>query len=101
MGLAQVDLDDESSQCLVGRHTGFGFAAPDPVAAHEEPSARGVSFPVEPSKQRRGGFMALFAEPDCNACHLARDSGETTTRRWSGRSGRAASKGGKRNGTRR
>ena len=70
MGLAQVDLDDESSQGLVGRHTGFGFAVPDLVAAHEELSARGVSFPMEPAKQPWGGFMALFSDPDGNVFYL-------------------------------
>ncbi len=70
MGLAQVDVDDESNRGLVGRQTGFGFAVPDLVAAHEELSARGVSFPMEPAKQPWGGFMGLFEDPDRNVFYL-------------------------------
>lgn len=70
MGLAQVDGGDESNRGLVGRQTGFGFAVPDLVAAHEELSARGVSFTMKPEKQPWGGFMGLFEDPDGNVFYL-------------------------------
>ena len=70
IGLAQIDPNDEESQALVGRHTGVGFGVPDLLAAHAELSEKGVPFPMEPSKQPWGGFMALFADPDGNVYYL-------------------------------
>ena len=70
MGLAQVDVDDEANRGLVGRQTGFGFMVPDLTAAHDELSARGVSFTMKPEKQLWGGFMGLFEDPDGNVFYL-------------------------------
>ena len=70
IGLAQIDPDDEESRPLVGRHTGVGFGVPDLLAAHAELAAKGVPFPMEPSKQPWGGFMALIADPDGNVYYL-------------------------------
>jgi MOSC domain-containing protein YiiM/predicted enzyme related to lactoylglutathione lyase len=66
IGLAQINPGDAQSRALVGRHTGVGFAVSDLVAAHAELEAKGVSFPMKPSKQPWGGFMATFADPDQN-----------------------------------
>lgn len=70
LGLAQVDVDDEELRALVGRQTGFGFAVRDLAAAHAELAQKGVAFPMKPSKQPWGGFMALFADPDDNTFYL-------------------------------
>ena len=70
LGLAQIDPDDEQNQGLTGRQTGFGFAVKDLVAAHKDLEARGVAFPMKPSKQPWGGFMALFEDPDGNTFYL-------------------------------
>ena len=70
VGLARIDPKDEASRALVGRHTGVGFGVPDLTAAHAALVAEGVSFPMQPSKQPWGGFMALFADPDGNVFYL-------------------------------
>ncbi len=70
MGLAQVDPADEESRALVGRQTGLGFGVSDLKAAHADLEAKGVPFPMKPSKQPWGGFMALFADPDGNLFYL-------------------------------
>ncbi len=70
MGIAQIDSSDEAQRAQVGRHTGFGFAVTDLVAAHAELAAKGVAFPMEPQKQPWGGFMALFEDPDGNVFYL-------------------------------
>lgn len=70
LGLAQIDAADPEARAGVGRHTGIGFAVPDLRARHAELTARGVAFPMLPSKQPWGGFMALFEDPDGNVFYL-------------------------------
>jgi len=60
---------------LVGRHTGVGFAVEDLDAEHARLAALGVEFPMPPSSQPWGGFMALFADPDGNVYYLDQRSG--------------------------
>ena len=55
---------------LVGRHTGVGFAVDDLEAEHARLVPLGVEFPMPPSRQPWGGFMALFADPDGNVYYL-------------------------------
>ena len=70
MGLAQVDMQDEEQRAHVGRMTGLGFAVPDLEAACAALERKGVAFPMKPSKQPWGGFMALFEDPDGNRFYL-------------------------------
>ena len=70
LGLAQVDPEEGENAALVGRVTGFGFVVSDLVAAHADLERQGVRFPMEPSKQPWGGFMALFEDPDGNTFYL-------------------------------
>lgn len=70
LGVAQVDPAAEESAHMVGRHTGIGFAVPDLVKAHEALVEQGVIFPMKPSKQPWGGFMATFLDPDQNLFYL-------------------------------
>jgi predicted enzyme related to lactoylglutathione lyase len=67
LGLALPGPDQPE---LVGRHTGIGFAVADLESEHARLSALGVSFPMEPSRQPWGGFMALLADPDGNLFYL-------------------------------
>jgi len=67
LGLAVAGPDQAE---LVGRHTGVGLAVEDLKAEHARLTALGVSFPMPPSKQPWGGFMALVADPDGNVFYL-------------------------------
>jgi predicted enzyme related to lactoylglutathione lyase len=55
---------------LVGRHTGIGFAVSDLASEHIRLSGLAVNFPMPPTEQPWGGFMALFADPDGNVFYL-------------------------------
>ena len=57
-------------QDLVGRHTGVGFAVDDLEKEHARLEEQGVAFPMPPSRQPWGGFMALVADPDGNVYYL-------------------------------
>jgi len=67
LGLAVAG--DEQRE-LVGRHTGVGLAVSDLEAEHARLEARGVAFPMPPTRQPWGGFMALVADPDGNVFYL-------------------------------
>ena len=67
LGLAVAGEDHPE---LVGVHTGVGFNTPDLDADHRRLAALGVEFPMSPSRQPWGGFMALFADPDGNVFYL-------------------------------
>jgi len=67
LGLAVAGEDHPE---LVGVHTGVGFNTPDLEADHRRLAALGVEFPMSPSRQPWGGFMALFSDPDGNAFYL-------------------------------
>jgi predicted enzyme related to lactoylglutathione lyase len=69
-GVARVDPSAPGSAALVGRQTGVGFGVPDLDAAHRELEAKGVRFPMAPSKQPWGGYMATFADVDGNLFYL-------------------------------
>jgi predicted enzyme related to lactoylglutathione lyase len=70
LGVARVDPKAPDSASLVGRHTGVGFGVPDLNAAYEHLKAQGVRFPMVPTKQPWGGFMATFSDPDGNIFYL-------------------------------
>jgi predicted enzyme related to lactoylglutathione lyase len=55
---------------LVGRHTGVGLEVADLEAEHGRLSALGVTFPMPPTRQPWGGFMAMVADPDGNVFYL-------------------------------
>ena len=55
---------------LVGRHTGVGLAVADLEAEHARLAGLGVEFPMAPSRQPWGGFMALLKDVDGNVFYL-------------------------------
>lgn len=55
---------------LVGRHTGVGLAVTDLAAEHARLAGLGVAFPMPPTRQPWGAFMALLADPDGNIYYL-------------------------------
>jgi predicted enzyme related to lactoylglutathione lyase len=55
---------------LVGRHTGVGLAVADLEAEHQRLSGLGVHFPMPPTRQPWGGFMALLSDADGNVFYL-------------------------------
>jgi predicted enzyme related to lactoylglutathione lyase len=67
LGLAVAGADHRE---LVGGHTGIGFAVEDLEAEHRRLLERGVAFPMAPSRQPWGGFLALMADPDGNVFYL-------------------------------
>lgn len=67
LGLAAVGPEQTD---LVGRMTGVGLAVDDLEAAHARLASEGVAFPMPPSRQPWGGFMALVADPDGNTLYL-------------------------------
>lgn len=67
LGLAVAGAGQQE---LVGRHTGLGFAVSDLEAEHSRLVERGVRFPMPPSRQPWGGFLALAADPDGNVFYL-------------------------------
>ena len=68
--LAAVDPKDENTPALIGRHTGLGLAVDDLQASYEELSAKGVEFPMPPTKQPWGGTIAMFQDPEGNISFL-------------------------------
>jgi len=70
LGIACVDPSAPESAALVGRHTGVGFGVPDLDAAYRELKAKGVPFPMVPTKQPWGGYMATFTDADGNIFYL-------------------------------
>ena len=60
--------DDDSSR--VGRHTGIGLRVAELDAEYARLRAAGVEFPMKPSKQPWGGYMALLEDPDGNVFYL-------------------------------
>lgn len=67
LGLAVAGPDQSE---LVGRHTGVGIAVKDLESEHRRLAGRGVAFPMPPTRQPWGGFMALMADPDGNVFYL-------------------------------
>ena len=67
LGLA---VPGEADAALIGRHTGVGFAVDDLEAEHARLVSAGVTFPMAPSRQPWGGFIATFEDPDGNLYYL-------------------------------
>jgi len=67
VGLAVPGPDQQD---LVGRHTGIGFAVADLASEHGRLAGLAVNFPMPPTEQPWGGFMALFTDPDGNVFYL-------------------------------
>ena len=63
-----VPGDDQKH--LIGTHPGIGLVVDDLVAEHARLCAEGVTFPMAPSRQPWGGFMALVEDPDGNVLYL-------------------------------
>jgi predicted enzyme related to lactoylglutathione lyase len=69
-GVIVQDLSNTEGAAFVGRHTGFSLAVADLDAAVGALKARGVSFPMEPTRQPWGAYMAQISDPDGNLFYL-------------------------------
>jgi predicted enzyme related to lactoylglutathione lyase len=67
LGLASVAGEQAA---LAGGHTGVGFSVGNLELEHARLTALGVRFPMPPTEQPWGGFMALFTDPDGNVFYL-------------------------------
>ena len=67
LGLAVAGPDQPD---LVGRLTGVGLAVDDLESEHARLEKLGVVFPMPPTRQSWGGFMALVEDPDGNTLYL-------------------------------
>ena len=68
--IARVDDATPNADALTGRHTGLGIAVDDLQATYEELAAKGVAFPMPPTKQPWGGVIAMFEDPEGNVSFL-------------------------------
>ena len=68
--IAKIDDSDPQQRPLVGRHTGIAFGVDDLASTYEAWRARGVPFPLAPSKQPWGGSLAQLADPEGNLLTL-------------------------------
>jgi predicted enzyme related to lactoylglutathione lyase len=68
--IAASETDGFTGRPPGNRHTGIGLAVADVDAAYQELKAKGVEFPMPPSKQPWGGYMAMLSDPDGNLYYL-------------------------------
>ena len=64
--LAKIDEADPAQLALAGRHTGIAFGVDDLEKSYQAWRAKGVAFPLPPTKQPWGGTLAQLADPDGN-----------------------------------
>jgi predicted enzyme related to lactoylglutathione lyase len=65
-----IALPGADHAALVGRHTGVGLEVADLEAEHARLAGLGVHFPMPPTRQPWGGFMAMMADADGNVFYL-------------------------------
>ena len=70
LALAEIDPNAADQAALVGRHTGVGVCVEDMEEAYQKLRAKGVEFPMPPSKQPWGGMLALFRDSEGNILYL-------------------------------
>jgi predicted enzyme related to lactoylglutathione lyase len=68
--IAKVDEADPQQRGLAGRHTGIAFGVDDLEKTYQAWRAKGVAFPLPPTKQPWGGTLAQLADPDGNLLTL-------------------------------
>jgi predicted enzyme related to lactoylglutathione lyase len=68
--VAKIDEADPEQRKLAGRHSGIGFGVDDLARTYESWRARGVAFPLPPTKQPWGGTLAQLADPEGNRITL-------------------------------
>jgi predicted enzyme related to lactoylglutathione lyase len=68
--IAQVDDKDAEQLALVGRHTGVAFGVDDIDETYEAWRAKGVEFPLPPTKQPWGGTLAQLRDSEGNLVSL-------------------------------
>jgi predicted enzyme related to lactoylglutathione lyase len=64
--IAKIDAADPEQRTLVGRHTGIAFGVDDLEKSYEAWRAKGVAFPLPPTKQPWGGTLAQLSDPEGN-----------------------------------
>ena len=68
--IAKVDEGDPQQRGLAGRHTGVAFGVEDLERTYEAWRAKGVAFPLPPTRQPWGGTLAQLADPEGNLLTL-------------------------------
>jgi predicted enzyme related to lactoylglutathione lyase len=68
--IAKIDDADPQQRGLAGRHTGIAFGVDDLEKTYQAWRAKGVVFPLPPTKQPWGGTLAQLADPDGNLLTL-------------------------------
>jgi predicted enzyme related to lactoylglutathione lyase len=68
--IAKVDEADPEQRTLAGRHTGIALGVEDLEKTYQAWCAKGVAFPLPPTKQPWGGTLAQLADPDGNLLTL-------------------------------
>jgi predicted enzyme related to lactoylglutathione lyase len=68
--IARVDPKDPQQERLVSRHTGIALGVDDLQKTYEAWRARGVPFPLPPTRQPWGGTLAQLADPEGNLLTL-------------------------------
>ena len=70
LGVISHDAGSPEADAFTGRHTGISIAVDDVDRAYEELKARGASFPMAPTRQPWGAYMAMVSDPDGNLYYL-------------------------------
>lgn len=68
--LAQVDESDPEQRALAGRHTGVALGVDDLEKTYAAWRAKGVEFPLPPTKQPWGGTLAQLRDSEGNLVTL-------------------------------
>ena len=68
--IAKVDESDPEQRGLAGRHTGVALGVDDLDGTYVAWRAKGVEFPLPPTKQPWGGTLAQFRDSEGNLVTL-------------------------------
>ena len=68
--IAKIDEADPEQCAFAGRHTGIALGVEDLEKTYQAWRAKGVAFPLPPTKQPWGGTLAQLADPDGNLLTL-------------------------------
>ncbi|MEN8158604.1 MAG: VOC family protein [Myxococcota bacterium] len=68
--IATIDEKDPEQRALAGRHTGVALGVDDLEGTYGSWRAKGVDFPLPPTKQPWGGTLAQFRDSEGNLVTL-------------------------------
>ncbi len=69
-GIQRVDSNDEGGKDLAGRFVGVSLQVENNQTSYQDLHSKGVQFTASPEKQRWGGSLAHFTDPDGNMLTL-------------------------------